>query len=258
MKDQVILKDTADIEGNPSAIEDFEELKRRVPLAWATEMNNKGIGFMAQGKYAEAAGCFESAYTLADDFLKCRLLINSARSSFFGKEKTYALRMLDRAEWMLKSPDVREKQALSGHIHLLKGQIFYKANHDRPLVLKAFKTAEHAFDLAADLRGVGQACVEIVRVHINNRNMPVAWNYLQRGEACFERYDHREKLGVLICKAVALYYSSREIEAQRILQDIYKLYDEFGQGRYPLSQILDVYLDIHSRSPQYVMEHGLR
>ena len=233
------------------------EIKEESPLRWVKAMNNKGIVLCGLKKFSEAAGAFAEAITLADEPWKCKILINAARNSFLSGESAGASKLLIRAYDILASGAMREKASLLGHLHFLKGEMLYQGGN-RSRAWDEFRKADHSFDGAMDNLGIGRSCVELARIHIAENHLLSAWNCLKKAESRLKGYGPEEALGVMVCKAVAFYHSGKIEEAQRMLGQIYQLYEEFGQGKYALPQILDAYLDIHSRTTKYVIDHGLR
>lgn len=224
--------------------------KDQSPLEWAKLMNMKGIVLTSLNKYEEAASVFNQALPLADDMLKCKIFINFAKTNFFANQKDVALQLISRVFEIAKSRKPARVNVLLGFAHLLRGQIYYQSKNEKA-ALSDFKKAEFFFDGEANLAGVGLACMEIARVHVNNRNLTTAWNYLKKSENCLRVFGTEENLGVSVCKAVALFYSGKEEEAQQLLKEAYKAAPEFGLAKYMLSEMLDAYLDIRNKSVQF-------
>ncbi len=216
------------------------------PVGWSKLMNMKGVILMNLGRYKEAEDAFQKAASVADENLKAKILMNYAKLNFFIKDMNRAIDLLRRVFEVSKGSKHTELNLILGYAHLLKGQIFYVTKDDKS-ALNEFKKAEFYFEGSADLKGVGISCMEIARIHIKNKNLTTAWNYLRKSENCLSKFGSEENLGVAVCKGVALYYAGREDEAQVILRRAYDENPEFGKGRYMLYEILDAYLDTRSR-----------
>lgn len=236
--------------------------KEKRPLEWAKYMNIKGVVLMNLENFKSSEDVFNKAIPLADDKLKFKIFINYSKLNYFIKQLNRATMLLDRVFDLYKSNKRPRYELFLGYAHMLKGQIFYAMSSDRKLThekrkmnekkaLNEFKKSEYFFEGNVDLKGVGLACMEIARIHIKNKNLTTAWNYLKKSENCMSKFGSEEKLGVAVCKGVALYYSGKEEEAQEVLKRAYDERDEFGRGRYMLYEILDAYLDTRSRMVQY-------
>jgi tetratricopeptide (TPR) repeat protein len=221
--------------------------KEEKPLEWARLMNMKGVILTSLAKYTQAGPVFNEAIPLADGPLKCKIFINYAKTNFFADKKDVALQLISRVFETAKGQKSRGINLLLGFAHMLRGQIFYQSKNEKT-ALTEFKKAEFFFDGEANLIGVGLACMEIARVHVNNKNLTTAWNYLKKSENCLRVFGAEENLGVSVCKAVALFYSGKEEEAQQLLKQAYKACNEFGLAKYMLSEMLDAYLEIRSKS----------
>jgi tetratricopeptide (TPR) repeat protein len=217
----------------------------------------KGILLTSLQKSVDASDIFIQALPYADDILKCKILLNDAKNNFYASKNDEALALITNAGEFAKSLKGKGQDFFLAHCHFLRGQIYYQTKKDKAAAVNEFKMAEFFFEGLADLLGVGLSCMEIARIHIKNRYLRPVWNYLKKSEDCLRKFGVQENLGVMICKAVALFHSAREEEAQALLKEIYKLYDEFGQGHYMIYQILDIYLDIHTRTSKYIATHGL-
>ncbi len=233
-------------------------LKKEVyPLEWARLMNIKGILLSSLKRNIEAADIFNEALPYADDILKCKIMLNNAKNDFYAERTDSALELIGKVFDLAKTLKGNMTNFFLAHSHFLRGQIYYQTKRDKAAAVSEFKMAEFYFEGIADLLDVGLSCMEIARVHIKNKYLRPVWNYLKKSEDCLRKFGLQENLGVMVCRAVALFHSAREEEAQALLKEIYKLYDEFGQGHYMISQILDIYLDIHTRTQKYISTHGL-
>jgi tetratricopeptide (TPR) repeat protein len=242
---QFVFPDLDTLESNIQALNKGEN-----PLEWAKLMNIKGVILTSLNRYAEAGDVFNQAVPPADDLLKCKIFINYAKTNFFANKKDVSLQLIGRVFETTKTRKPARANLMLGFAHMLRGQIFYHSKNEKT-ALTEFKKAEFFFDGEANLSGVGLACMEIARVHVNNKNMTTAWNYLKKSENCLRVFGAEESLGVSVCKAVALFHSSREEEAQQLLKEAYKACNEFGLAKYMLSEMLDAYLDIRNRSIQF-------
>ncbi len=220
------------------------------PSEWARLMNIKGVILTSLDRYTDAEEVFNRVVPSADNVLKCKIFINYSRNCLFAGKRDIALQLINRVFETVK--DCRRAQAntLTGFAHMLRGQLFYRSKNDKT-ALTEFKKSEFFFEAEADLSGVGLSCMEIARIHVNNKNLPTAWNYLKKSENCLLRFGPDESLGVSVCKAVALFHSGREEEAQALLKKAYAACNEFGLAKYVLSEMLDAYLDIRNRSIQF-------
>jgi len=225
--------------------------RQKDPVKWSTMTNIKGVILSSKSQFKEAESAFISALYVDDIPLKCKILINYAKSNFFKKNVIKALELLDRVSELANTNKRIPLDLYLGYGHLLKGQILYLEKKDEKQALTEFKRAEHYFEGRADLRGVGLSCLEIARIHIKNRNLTTAWNFLRKAENFLVRLGEEEKLGVGICKAIALHYSGKEIEALELLRGVYTEVDEFGKGQYLVHEILDIYLDSRARNVRY-------
>lgn len=245
------MKNTGSADQNYFDLESLESAlagssKDEKPLVWARLMNNKGLILSSLKKFAEAETAFSNAMELADSPLKCKIIINSARNNFFAGRNENALQQLNRLAPLSKECPRRQAKLFIGHSHLMRGAIFYSGKNDK-LALTEFRMAEHIFEGEADLSGVGISCMEIARIHINNKNLSLAWPFLKKSENCLVRFGPEESLGVVVCKAVALYHEGKEEEAQILWKQAYSGIDEFGFARYMISEMLDAYLNIRLR-----------
>jgi len=220
------------------------------PGEWARLMNIKGVLLMSGEKYQAAEEVFNKAIPPADNVLKCKIFINYSKSSFFARKPDLALQLVNRVFEIAKTCKRPHANILTGFAHLMRGQLFYRSKNDKA-ALTEFKKAEFFFEGEADLSGVGLSCMEVARVHVNNKNLPTAWHYLKKSENCLLRFGTEESLGVSVCKAVALFHSGREEEAEVLLKKAYAACNEFGLARYMLSEMLDAYLDIRNKSIQF-------
>lgn len=225
--------------------------RQKDPVRWSTLMNMKGIILSNTGQYKEAESAFISALHIDDPTLKCKVLTNFAKNNFSKDNIMKALELLDRLFELVKTNKKVSLNLYLGYGHLLKGRILYLGKKDEKEALNEFKKAEFFFDGTADVRGVGLACLEIARIHIKNRNLTTAWNFLRKAESYLSRLGEEEKLGVAVCKATALHYSGKEMEALELLRNVYSETKDFGKGQYLVTEILDVYLDSRARMLQY-------
>lgn len=227
------------------------------PGEWAKLMNVKGILLTSLNKNSEASDVFNEALPRADDILKCKILLNNAKCDFYAERTDTALGLIATVFELARKQKGNAQNFFLANAHFLRAQIYYQMKKDKATAINEFKMAEFYFEGIADLLGVGLSCMEIARIHIKNKYLRPVWNYLKKSEDCLRKFGLQENLGVMVCKAVALFHSAREEEAQALLREIYKLYDEFGQGHYMIYQILDIYLDIHTRTRRYIASHGL-
>ncbi len=212
-------------------------------------MNMKGMVLRNSGQIKEAEQAFISALYVEDAPLKCKILINYAKTSFLKKDPVKALDLIARVFELAKTKKI--PNILLGYAHFLRGQVFYHGN-DEKQALTEFKKAEFYFEAGANVRGVGLACMEIARIHIKSKNLTTAWNFLRKSESYLSKLGDEERLGVTICKSIALYHTGKESEAMALLRDeVYKEKDHFGKGYYLLDEILDVYLDVRTTMIQY-------
>lgn len=226
--------------------------KESNPEGWANMMNLKGITLMDMKKFKEADATFGEALRIADDAVKCKIYINFAKNCFFSKNMEQALKFLADAFKLLKINTRFQNNFIMGHAHMLRGQVYYRAKSDKK-ALTEFKMAEHFLERNADLMGVGLSCMEIARIHINNKNMSTAWNYLKKSENCFRNFGEDEAMGVSVCKAIALLHDSKPEEAQELMKKAYEKSNEFGMAKYVIYDILDAYLDIRTQSPEFAV-----
>jgi len=224
--------------------------KNADPVGWAKLMNNKGLILTGLDKLSEAEAAFMAAFPLADSPLKCKILLNSAKNKFLANMTEDALNQLNKIAPFAKACPRRQAGIFMGYTRLIKGEILYRGKHDK-LALTEFKMSEHSFEGEADLAGVGVACMEIARVYINNKNLSMAWPFLTKSENCLAKFGTEESLGVVVCKAVALYYEGKEMEAESLLKHAYVNIDEFGFARYMVSEMLDAYLHIRLKSVRF-------
>lgn len=220
------------------------------PLRWAKLMNMKGILLMDMARFKEAEDAFNKSISSADELLKCKIFISYAKLNYFTKDLNKASMLINRVFEIAKANKKLRLENYLGYAHMLKGQTYY-ASADPKKALNEFKQAEHYFEGTADLRGVGLSCMEIARIHIKNKNLTTAWNYLKKSENCLSKAGSSEKLGVAVCKGVALFYAGKEDEAEIVLKRAYSEGENLGKGNYMLYEILDAYLDTRSRMLQY-------
>lgn len=225
--------------------------RQKDPVRWSTLMNMKGIILRNKGQFKEAESAFISALSVDDIPLKCKILINFAKTNFFKNNISKALELLERLFDLAKTNKRIPLNLFLGYGYLLKGQILYLNRKDEKQALSEFKKSEFYFEGTTDFRGVGLSCLEIARIHIKNRNLTVAWNFLRKAENFLNRLGDEEKLGVAICKSIALHYAGKEMESMAMLREVYNEEEEFGKGQYLMSEILDIYLDTRSRMLQY-------
>jgi tetratricopeptide (TPR) repeat protein len=225
--------------------------RQRDPVRWSTLMNMKGVILQNKGLFKESESAFISALSVDDIPLKCKILINFAKTNFFKNNIIKALELIERLFDLAKANKRIPLNLFLGYGHLLRGQIFYLSKKDEKQALSEFKKAEFYFEGTTDARGVGLSCLEIARIHIKSRNLTTAWNFLRKAENFLSRLGDDEKLGVAICKGIALYHAGKEMEAMSLLKEVYKEKEEFGKGQYLIDEILDVYLDTRSRMLQY-------
>ena len=224
--------------------------KEASPQKWAEMMNLKGIILLNLKRHKEAGDIFAQALSAAGDALKIKILINHAKSSYYAKNPEQALELLSRVFQLFKSAKKIPLNLFMAHAHMLRGQIFFHGKQEKK-ALADFRQAEFYFEAETDLKGVGLACMEIARIHINNKNMTTGWNYLKKSENCFRKFGDEESMGVAVCKATALLHAGREDEAQELLKKTYERVNEFGMARYMIYEVLDAYLDIRTRMPQF-------
>ncbi|MBI4691234.1 MAG: hypothetical protein HY754_13370 [Nitrospirae bacterium] len=225
--------------------------RQKDPIRWSTLMNMKGIILSNNGQYKEAESAFISAVYVDDPTLKCKVLVNFAKNNLSKNNISKAMELLDRLFDLVKTSKKPSLNLYLGYGHLLRGRIFYLGKKDEKQALNEFKKAEFFFEGTADVRGVGLACLEIARIHVKSRNLTTAWNFLRKAESYLIRLGDEEKLGVAVCKAIALHYSGKEMEAMELLRTVYNEIEDFGKGQYLVTEILDVYLDSRSKMLQY-------
>lgn len=229
--------------------------RQKDPGKWSGLMNIKGMILRNNGQYKEAESAFISALYVDDVPLKCKILINYAQTNLLKRNTGKALELIERVFELAKANKRIPLDLFLGYAHLLKGQIFYSMNDDKQ-ALNEFRKAEFYFEGTADIRGVGFSCLEIARVHIKGKNLTVAWNFLRKAENFLSRLGDEEKIGVAVCKGIALYYAGKEAEAMALLkEEVYNVKGEFGKGLYLIDEILDTYLDMRNRLLQY--QHAL-
>ncbi len=220
------------------------------PVEWARLMNNKGLILISLDKFSDAEATFIAAFPQADSPLKCKILLNSAKNNLLANNTENALKQLNKIAPLAKECPRRQATLFTGYTRLIKGEALYRAKNDK-LALAEFKMAEYSFEGEADLSGVGISCMEIARVHINNKNLTIAWPFLKKSESCLAKFGPDESLGVVVCRAVALYYDGKEEEAEALLKKAYMGIDEFGFARYMVSEMLDAYLYIRLKSVRF-------
>ena len=220
------------------------------PVDWASLMNNKGLILISLDKFSDAEAVFIAAFPMADSPLKCKILLNSAKNNLLANQTENALKQLIKIAPLAKECPRRQAVLFTGYTRLIKGEILYRGKNDK-LALTEFKMAEYSFEGEADLSGVGISCMEIARVHVNNKNLPIAWPFLKKSENCLAKFGPDESLGVVVCRAVALYYDGKEEEAEALLKKAYEGIDEFGFARYMVSEMLDAYLYIRLKSVRF-------
>lgn len=229
--------------------------RQKDPVKWSALMNMKGVILSNKSQFKEAESAFISALSVEDIALKCKILINYAKTNFFKNNTSKALELVERLFDLIKASRKPSLNIFMGYGHLLKGRISYLVKKDEKEALNDFKRAEFYFEGTADVRGVGLACLEIARIHIKSQNLTTAWNFLRKAENFLVRLGEEEKLGVGICKAIALHYSGKEMEAMALLKEVYSEVEEFGKGQYLIHEILDIYLDSRAKMLQY--QHAL-
>lgn len=221
------------------------------PMKWARLMNLKGLVLTNAQRYQDAAAAFNEALKLEDPAFKSKVYLNFAKIFFFTKDSKRALELLSR---LFENSKAVKKfpEELLGYAHLLRGQI-YNIIKDEKLSQAEFRKAEYFFEVGANPLGVGLACLEIARLHIKNESLGVAWNFLRKSELFLNKLGDEEKLGVYICKAVALYYSGKGDEAMELLKSVYETHTDsvMGKGLHTIDEIIDAYLDTRSRMLQY-------
>lgn len=221
------------------------------PVKWSSLMNMKGMILRNQGDYKAAESTFISALYVDDPILKCKVLINYAQTEFLKKDITRALQVVDKVFEVAKANKKANLNPYLGFAHLLKGQILYMHRDDKSAI-NEFLKAEFFFEVAKNIRGVGLACLEVARVHIKAKTMTHAWNFLRKAENFLRKLGDEEKLGVALCKGIALYYSDKAEEAMAILMEACKEQGmDSGKYRYLIDEILDAYLDTHGRMLMY-------
>ncbi|MBI4822750.1 MAG: hypothetical protein HY805_00745 [Nitrospirae bacterium] len=221
------------------------------PARWSKLMNMKGVALTEKGLYREAESAFISVLYVDDVPLKCKALINFAKTNFLKKDTTKAIELINRVFELVKANKKLPLNLYLGYAHLVKGQISYAMSNEKQ-AMGDFMKAEFFFESTNDIRGVGLSCLEIARIHIKSKNLTTAWNFLRKAENFLNKLGEEEKLGVAVCKGIALYYSGKEQEAMAFLRDeVYGAREDFGKGLYLIDDILDVYLDMHSRMSQY-------
>jgi len=225
--------------------------RHKDPVRWSTLMNMKGIILSDKEQYKEAESAFIGALSVDDIPLKCKILINYAKTNLFKKNTSKSLELVERLFELVKSSKKTSLNIFLGYGHLLKGHILYLGKRDEKQALGDFKKAEFYFEGTADIRGVGLSCLEIARIHIKSRNLTTAWNFLRKAENFLSKLGDEEKLGVAVCKAIAMHYAGKEMEAMALLREVYKEREEFGKGQYLIDEILDIYLDTRTRMLQY-------
>jgi tetratricopeptide (TPR) repeat protein len=218
-------------------------------VKWARLMNLKGVVLCNLNRYEEAAKTFLDALKVSDAVLKSKIYINFSKVFFFTKNTNRALDLVSKV-FELSKTDRKFPPELLGYAHMLRGQI-YNLVKDEKLSLAEFRKAEYFFEVGANPRGVGLACLEIARIFIKRQDMNTAWNFLKKSELFLNKVGAEEKLGVYICKAVALYYSGKGDEAIRLLDELYEEKAELGKGTNTIDEIIDAYLDTRTRMVQY-------
>lgn len=216
---------------------------------WARLMNLKGVVLMNLGEYGEAEKCLVPALKNEDPVQKSKILINLSKVFLFTQKLPKALEMVGRVFEYAKM-DRKFPQELLGYAHMLRGQV-YIAQKLLKQALAEFRKAEYFFEVGANPRGVGLACLEITRIYIKEQNLNTAWNFLRKSELFLNKVGIEEKLGIYICKAVALYYTGKGDKAIELLNDLYEEKKELGQGTNTIDEIIDAYLDTRSRMIQY-------
>ncbi|MDP2167325.1 MAG: hypothetical protein Q8J64_03220 [Thermodesulfovibrionales bacterium] len=222
----------------------LEAVKRETdPVKWSSLMNIKGMLLRNKGDFKGAESAFISALYVDDAVLKCKILINYATTEFLKKDMVRAIQVIDRFFELAKANKKLQLNLFLGYAHLLKGEITYHRG-DEKAALSEFKKAEFFFEGTTDARGVGLSCLEIARIHIKGRNLTTAWNFLRRAEVFLSRLGNEEKLGIAVCKGIALYYSDKADEAMALMDAAYREAGiDRGAYRYVMDEVLDVYLD---------------
>jgi len=223
--------------------------REKNPAKWAQLMNLKGVVLSNLNEFKAAEKAFMEAMKGADTLLKSKIFINSAKLYFLGKNTSRALEIIGKLFETAKE-DRKFPRELLGYAHLLRGQI-YNVIKDEKQALGEFRKAEYYFEDAANPLGVGLACLEIARTHIKKESMQTAWNFLKKSEMFLSRLGVEEKLGVYVCKAVALYYQGDEQGALKLLEEVYHERSDMGRGLHTVDEIIDAYLDTRSRMLQY-------
>ena len=223
--------------------------REKDPAKWAQLMNLKGVVLSNLSDFTAAEKAFMDALKGADPLLKSRIFINSAKLYFLARNTTRALELVGKLLEHSKT-DRKFPPELLGYAHLLRGQI-YNVTKDEKQALAEFRKAEYYFEDAANPMGVGLACLEIARIHIKKESMQTAWNFLKKSEMFLSRLGGEEKVGVYICKAVALYYQGDEQAALKLLEEVYLERSDMGKGLHTIDEIIDAYLDTRSRMLQY-------
>jgi tetratricopeptide (TPR) repeat protein len=220
------------------------------PLKWGSLMNLKAVLLRNLERYREAEQAFLQALKLKEQpEHRAKVLINLAKLYFFKGEHARALEVLGKVFELAKAQK-RFPMELQGYAHLLRGQAYNRLK-DEQKALAEFRKAEYFFEGGADARGVGLACLELARHFIKAQDLKTAWNFLKKAEMFLQRLGAEERLGVAICKAVALYYSGKEQEAMELLKGLYEEHQDMGKGLHTIDEIIDAYLSTRSRMLQY-------
>jgi tetratricopeptide (TPR) repeat protein len=223
--------------------------KEQAPQKWARLMNLKGMVLIGLGRYEDAVGTFMEALKLDDGVHRSKVFINLAKLNYISNNAAKTLELLGKVFEQSKL-DKKFPQNLLGHSHLLRGQV-YNLKKEESKTMAEFRKAEYFFEVAANARGVGLSCMEMARNYIKKQELQTAWNFLRKSELFFSKLGDEEKLGVVICKAVALYYSGKGPEAMELLRGVYAGHANLGKGIYTIDEIIDAYLDVKNRMLTY-------
>lgn len=222
----------------------------KTPLKWYKFMNLRGILYRSLGNLKESEASFIKAMYVEEPALKCKVMLNFAKTNITKKDVGKAMQLIERVFDHVKKTKDPSLDLFVGHAHIVRGQLYFlQREHKR--AISEFMRAEYYFEGATDLRGVGVSCLEVARIHINAKNLTTAWNFLRKAENFLSQMGEEEQLGVGICKGIALYYSGKEEEALKYLRKIYQDTKEFGKGNYLVTEILDIYLNSRNNMMQF-------
>ena len=104
--------------------------RQRDPVRWSTLMNMKGVILQNKGLFKESESAFISALSVDDIPLKCKILINFAKTNFFKNNIIKALELIERLFDLAKGNKRIPLNLFLGYGHLLRGQIFYLSKKD--------------------------------------------------------------------------------------------------------------------------------